>query len=445
MGSYEPGELVFSSEPFCHIVKSNVKSGVCDYCLYVQSDENQCSMKQCSGCKLVYYCGPPKNCQNNAQYHLKECMYLQKMAPKVPMDSIRLMGRILDKMENGGPDEYEDLPDGRKRFLKDLITHKEEIKNDKLRAKGLDIIESELKHYLGDETPKKSEIINIYGMIVINSFTIMNNSLNPIGQGLYLAASVLDHSCEPNAIWISNGKELRIRSVKKIEKFEDIRIAYIPLFDRTKNRRKDLMEAYYFRCKCVRCADVKSDRLKSSLLCSNTNCKGCAPFATLTCINCNEKLDQEKIDDYEEIKTQIRNFKVEATEDPEIYETIFRRAVKILHSNDKDLLDLLNIIYERYRFASQHEKCYEIGQLILSNFHQNLPCYDPSIALGEIEASFICNKLNLMEEAEIHVKKAEELLQITHGNDHPLVTQRWKIIRQEIDTKKTDFTACRPQ
>lgn len=50
-----------------------------------------------------------------------------------------------------------------------------------------------------------------------------------------------------------------------------------------------------------------------------------------------------------------------------------------------------------------------------------------------------------MEEAEIHVKKAEELLQITHGNDHPLVTQRWKIIRQEIDTKKTDFTACRPQ
>jgi len=60
MGSYEPGELVFSSEPFCHIVKSNVKSGVCDYCLYVQSDENQCSMKQCSGCKLVYYCGPPK-------------------------------------------------------------------------------------------------------------------------------------------------------------------------------------------------------------------------------------------------------------------------------------------------------------------------------------------------------------------------------------------------
>ena len=75
MGSYEPGELVFSSEPFCHIVKSNVKSGVCDYCLYVQSDENQCSMKQCSGCKLVYYCGPPKNCQNNAQYHLKECKY----------------------------------------------------------------------------------------------------------------------------------------------------------------------------------------------------------------------------------------------------------------------------------------------------------------------------------------------------------------------------------
>ena len=40
----------------------------------------------------------------------------------------------------------------------------------------------------------------------------------------------MDHSCAPNAVWISKGKELVIRCIseEKIEKISDLRISYIP-------------------------------------------------------------------------------------------------------------------------------------------------------------------------------------------------------------------------
>ena len=56
----------------------------------------------------------------------------------------------------------------------------------------------------------------------------------------------MDHSCAPNAVWISKGKELVIRCIseEKIEKISDLRISYIPnLYEST---GKSLSEALLF-------------------------------------------------------------------------------------------------------------------------------------------------------------------------------------------------------
>ena len=81
----------------------------------------------------------------------------------------------------------------------------------------------------------------------------------------------MDHSCAPNAVWISKGKELVIRCIseEKIENISDLRISYIPnLYESTERRRDLLMEDYYFECQCSRCLDEISDHWKTSLLCS---------------------------------------------------------------------------------------------------------------------------------------------------------------------------------
>ena len=56
------------------------------------------------------------------------------------------------------------------------------------------------------ELPSKPELLEIFGKVMINSFNIMNNDYQSIGIGLYLAASVFDHSCNPNSVIIFNGK-----------------------------------------------------------------------------------------------------------------------------------------------------------------------------------------------------------------------------------------------
>ena len=41
--------------------------------------------------------------------------------------------------------------------------------------------------------------------VLINSFNLMDEDYLPIGIGLYLQASVLDHSCWPNATVVFSG------------------------------------------------------------------------------------------------------------------------------------------------------------------------------------------------------------------------------------------------
>lgn len=54
----------------------------------------------------------------------------------------------------------------------------------------------------------------------INSFNILDNDMNSIGTGIYLAASILDHSCEPNAVAVFDGTTIYIRCVKSIPNFQ---------------------------------------------------------------------------------------------------------------------------------------------------------------------------------------------------------------------------------
>ena len=65
----------------------------------------------------------------------------------------------------------------------------------------------------------------------------------PTGIGLYLAASVLDHSCEPTANAVFRGKELIVRNIREDfgQDFSSVRISYTNLINTNEARKKDLM------------------------------------------------------------------------------------------------------------------------------------------------------------------------------------------------------------
>ena len=60
--------------------------------------------------------------------------------------------------------------------------------------------------------------LEIYGRLVINGFEITDDvTKDTIGWGIYLLPSIIDHSCQPNAmVSFQGGKNITVISLKEI-------------------------------------------------------------------------------------------------------------------------------------------------------------------------------------------------------------------------------------
>lgn len=54
----------------------------------------------------------------------------------------------------------------------------------------------------------------------INSFNLNNQEMQPLGTAIYLAASIIDHSCNPTAVATFEGTTIHIRSLVKLKKLD---------------------------------------------------------------------------------------------------------------------------------------------------------------------------------------------------------------------------------
>ena len=100
------------------------------------------------------------------------------------------MARIILKLKNGGNKEFAELPKFGIRYFDDLLSHQKEIVRDSKRIEAFQSFYNVLSKCL-PTLPPISEVLDIYGRILINSFNIMNDEYQSIGVGLYLGASVL--------------------------------------------------------------------------------------------------------------------------------------------------------------------------------------------------------------------------------------------------------------
>ena len=113
----------------------------------------------------------------------------------------------------------------------------------------------------------------------------------------------------------------------------------------------------------------------------------------------------------------------------------FEKSIEKFHPYDKDFMKILKTNYKFQKSGEHYENCLYILRLTLENLRKNLPLYYDVIGLTEISTSEICIKLNLLEEAEMHINKAEEIFRVTHGINHSLITRGCSKIRQDINVK----------
>ncbi|KAJ1660477.1 hypothetical protein IWQ61_000598 [Dispira simplex] len=87
-----------------------------------------------------------------------------------------------------------------------------------------------------------------------NNFTLHDEQLFAVGDGTYPLASLLNHSCAPNAVVMyERGGKLKVRALTEILPGQQILIAYVDGVTPFSERQRTLNNKYQFRCQCLRC------------------------------------------------------------------------------------------------------------------------------------------------------------------------------------------------
>lgn len=108
-------------------------------------------------------------------------------------------------------------------------------------------------------------LLQCYGLLHVNSFGIDNYhaggeggeqtselvNIEHAGCGLYIEASVFDHSCVPNACVLGDRLLLEVRALRPIEAGERIYIDYIQDIKPKSERVAQLEARYFFTCACA--------------------------------------------------------------------------------------------------------------------------------------------------------------------------------------------------
>lgn len=231
---------------------------------------------------------------------------MKKIAPRRIPDAARMMAKIIWKLQYGGYlQKFYYSRNGYRKF-NDLMPHLEDVKWDEKRMEHLQSLHAVLKDYLMPEHfPNDTEFLGIYGRLIINSFNILDDDLNSIGTGIYLAASILDHSCKPNAVAIFEGPQLTIRLIEDIPelKWDKIRISYIDQIDLPETRKETLKKGYYFDCDCPSCADPKQSEDMNAMACPNQkeNCDAALSPTAEKCEACGTEITPEQRQNYEDV------------------------------------------------------------------------------------------------------------------------------------------------
>lgn len=102
-------------------------------------------------------------------------------------------------------------------------------------------------------------LISFYGKMVINTFAVSNENEGSIGTAMYLSASSLNHSCDPNCAIVFNGAQMSIKVIKEFDiAKEEPTISYTEMLLTRKQRQDYLLKHYYFKCQCTRCESLEN-------------------------------------------------------------------------------------------------------------------------------------------------------------------------------------------
>eukprot|EP01117_Protostelium_nocturnum_P007234 TRINITY_DN2588_c0_g1_i2.p1 TRINITY_DN2588_c0_g1~~TRINITY_DN2588_c0_g1_i2.p1 ORF type:complete len:559 (-),score=224.15 TRINITY_DN2588_c0_g1_i2:1184-2860(-) len=282
----KPGTLVNDEKATAWIVRDIYMREYCHYCNNETGYDAGLPPVGCLQCKWAFYCSP--QCKDSdAKRHSLQCPSLPKLISiaeksSTDLDLIRLILSLIaakrleseDKEEDSNNAEIKPTP-----FVsfEEMISNREHFNDSWVESVTLAI--KELEEVLSPELKgvmTQDEMLLAACRINSNShgFGDVKGKNRDVSLGVApLTALFFNHSCSPNCSFVgtTNGK-LQVRTLRNIEKGEELVVNYVDLFAPRHERRQRLLATKFFWCNCKRCSEpyeTSSDRFLNAMKCKN--------------------------------------------------------------------------------------------------------------------------------------------------------------------------------
>lgn len=186
--------------------------------------------------------------------HRHECKVFRTLYPSVLPNTVRLVLRLLlSRQTRAIPEEAWDA------FIA-LRSHEVDLKGLQSRNEDglttwqtIELMSRAALKYSGTKENVTS-VQDMLARVMVNSHTLTNQTLDPLGICLEPQTALLNHSCVPNSYLVFDGPRLSLRSLEAISAGVELQISYSDSTVSTAHRRADLQSRYFFTCMCPACS-----------------------------------------------------------------------------------------------------------------------------------------------------------------------------------------------
>ncbi|GAB2235212.1 hypothetical protein Droror1_Dr00027706 [Drosera rotundifolia] len=430
---FSPGEVIISQEPYVSVPGNSSTASRCEFC-FASSN-----LKRCSSCHGVWYCR--STCQKSDwKLHRVECQALSKLEKerlKSLTPSVRLMVKLYLRRKLESEKVVPASVMDNYKLVEALASHMSEIEEKQLilYAQMANLVNAILKWSDVD----LKEIAENFSKLACNGHSICDPELKPLGTGLYLVVSIINHSCLPNSVLVFEDRKAVVRAVEFIPKGTEVLISYIDTAGSTITREKALKEQYFFTCSCPRCIKLgQSNDIQESAIVEGYRCKDekCGGFLlrdsdgkTFICQQCGlarTKEDIKKIASEVKLMTEKANALLNSrnfSESMSLYKAIEELQVEIWHPSSLSLMQTRDSLLKIFMELNLWNEALAYCRLTIPTYERIYPGCHPVLGLQY----YTCGKLEwFLGDTDNSIRsftKALDILRITHGSNTPFVKE----------------------
>ncbi|KAH9496931.1 SET and MYND domain-containing protein 3 [Bulinus truncatus] len=405
---WKRGTVVMESKPFAHVICQKFREDRCNFCF--KSAEEK--LLKCGACKKLMYCGV--NCQKDDwKAHKTECKIMQRV-PDLPTDSIRLFLRLILRYLKGDCSQKHPTDESPCiRTFNDLMSHSDKIRVDPTRSELFRIASEFVRGYTHGilQLPNDDVLLEIFGKMVINTFTIADELLQDVGVAVYASPSILDHRCWANAVASFEGTKVIVRAVDNInsDSLSQVFLSYVDPLATTEERHEQLQQQYYFTCDCARC---KNEEVNATMCSTEGSNEG----------------DLARVKDCLE---KVENMRTNRENPKDILELCEKclNEVKLPFGNVY-LVRLTGKAFDAAIDSEQWETALQFGIKNYKAYSILHPPFSPCVGYLLANMGKLLMLFGRLSEALLHLRKALENFTVSLGTNHYLYKQVTEMMAQ---------------